>query len=175
MTYNIDKNENLQFGFGRRVERPGGDAHGSWQVMPFPTNVYNEQFIFVGNPYLQPEYSNQYDLNYSRPIPMGFASLSLFYHDIENKIEWYDDDSYGDIGDVLTFRNVDEAQSTGISFFGMIILGSLFITYMFRKNNDIQKSIGYFFVVSWEAFLCDSGATLGRFGADLGTKICRIL
>ena len=26
---------------------------------------------------------------------MGFASLSLFYHDIENKVEWYDDDSFG--------------------------------------------------------------------------------
>ena len=143
MTYNVDKNENLQFGFGRRVERPGGDAHGSWQVMPFPTNVYNEQFIFVGNPYLQPEYSNQYDLNYSRPIPMGFASLSLFYHDIENKIEWYDDDSYGDIGDVLTFRNVDEAQSTGISFFGMIMGQSLGGSYTQTNQSDNDSPDDY--------------------------------
>jgi len=161
MTYNIDKNENLQFGFGRRVERPGGDAHGSWQVMPFPTNVYNEQFIFVGNPYLQPEYSNQYDLNYSRPIPMGFASFSLFYHDIENKIEWYDDDSYEsfddennngiyddgetiyEIGDVLTFRNVDEAQSTGISFFGMIMGQSLGGSYTHTTQNDNDQPDDY--------------------------------
>ena len=142
MTYNIAKNENLQFGFGRRVERPGS-AHGGWQVMPFPTNVYNEQFIFVGNPYLQPEYSNQYDLNYSRPIPMGFASLSLFYHDIENKIEWYDDDSYGDVGDVLTFRNVDEAQSTGISFFGMIMGQSLGGSYTKTNQSDNDSPDDY--------------------------------
>ena len=142
MNYNIDKNENIQFGFGRRVERPGS-AHGSWQVMPFPTNVYNEQFIFVGNPYLQPEYSNQYDLNYSRPIPMGFASLSLFYHDIENKVEWYDDDSYGNIGDVLTFRNVDEAQSTGISFFGMIMGQSLGGSYTYTTQNDNDSPDDY--------------------------------
>ena len=33
------------------------------------------------------------------------------------------------------------------SFFGMIILGSLLITYMFRKDNDIQQSISHFFVI----------------------------
>ena len=137
MTYNLAKNESIQFGIGRRVERPGG-AHGSWQVMPFPTNVYNEQFIFVGNPYLEPEYSNQYDLNYSRPIPMGFASLSLFHHDIENRIEWYDDDQYGELGDVLTFRNVDEAKSTGISFFGMIMGQSLGGSYTKTTQKDIS-------------------------------------
>ena len=143
MNYNIDKNENIQFGFGRRVERPGGSAHGSWQVMPFPTNVYNEEFIFVGNPYLQPEYSNQYDLNYSRPIPMGFASFSLFYHDIENKIEWYDDDSYGETGDVLTFRNVDEATSVGVSFFSMIMGQSLGGSYTHTTQNDNDSPNDY--------------------------------
>jgi len=152
MTYNIAKNKNIQFGFGRRVERPGAAAHGSWQVMPFPTNVYNEQFIFVGEPYLQPEYSNQYDLNYSRPIPMGFASLSLFYHDIENKIEWYDDDSYGEIGDVLTFKNVDEAQSTGISFFGMIMGQSLGGSYTHTTQNDNDSPNDYELNESSEMF-----------------------
>lgn len=136
MTYNLAKNESIQLGLGRRVERPGG-SHGGWKVMPFPTNIYNEQFIFVGNPYLEPEYSNQYDLNYSRPIPMGFASLSFFYHDIENKIEWYDDDQYGELGDVLTFRNVDEALSRGVSFFGMIMGQSLGGSYTKTTQRDI--------------------------------------
>ena len=74
--------QNLQFGFGRRVNRPGGGGHGSWQLMPFPKNIYNENFLFVGNPYLEPEYSEQFDINYSRPIPMGFASINVFYHHI---------------------------------------------------------------------------------------------
>ena len=29
----------------------------------------------------------------------------------------------------------------------MIILGALLITYMLRGDNEIQKSIGYFFVI----------------------------
>ena len=73
-------NKSIQFGLSRRVNRPGGGGrgHGSWQIMPFPRNIYNDQFIFVGNPFLEPEYSTQYDLKYSTPIPTGFASLNIF-------------------------------------------------------------------------------------------------
>ena len=74
---------------------------------------------------------------------MGFASLSLFYHDIENKIEWYDDDSYGDAGDVLTFENVDDAQSTGISFFGMIMGQSLGGSYTLTTQSDNDEPDDY--------------------------------
>ena len=120
LTYNISKNQNIQFGFGRRVKRPGGGDWGSWSIMPFPDNIYNQDFIFIGNPYLKPEYSTQYDINYSSPIPMGFASINLFYHDISNKFEWYDDDSFPS-GNVLTFENVSNAYSRGINLFGMIM------------------------------------------------------
>ena len=42
-------NKSIQFGLSRRVNRPGGGGrgHGSWQIMPFPRNIYNDQFIFV--------------------------------------------------------------------------------------------------------------------------------
>ena len=33
------------------------------------------------------------------------------------------------------------------SFLGMIILGALLITYMFRGDHEIQESISYFFVI----------------------------
>jgi CNT family concentrative nucleoside transporter len=39
------------------------------------------------------------------------------------------------------------------SFFGMIILGALLITYMMRGNEDIQKSIGYFFIILSVSFI----------------------
>ena len=137
ITYNISKNQSIQFGFGKRVKRPGSGDHGSWNIMPFPRNVYNEDFVFVGNPFLKPEYSNQYDLNYSRPIPMGFASLNFFYHDMSNKTEWYDDESYEGIN-VLTFKNVSNAYSRGINLFSMIMgqtLGGGY-TLTTQKDND---------------------------------------
>ena len=63
-----------------------------------------EGFLFVGNPYLKPEYSTQYDLSFKSPAPMGFFSSSLFYHEIEDKVEWFDDDELG--AQILTFENI---------------------------------------------------------------------
>ena len=37
---------------------------------------------------------------------MGFASLNFFYHDMSNKTEWYDDESY-EGKNVLTFKILD--------------------------------------------------------------------
>tara|TARA_B100000676_G_scaffold55011_2_gene54125 strand:- start:103 stop:2610 length:2508 start_codon:yes stop_codon:yes gene_type:complete len=136
-TYNINKNENVQFGFGKRVNRPSG-----WNTRPFPNNLYNEEFVFVGNPYLKPEYSTQYDVNYSRPIPMGFASLNLFYHIISNKHEWYDDDRYLS-GDILTFKNVETAWSKGFSIFTMIMGQTLGGGYTLTTQSDSDNPDDY--------------------------------
>ena len=136
-TYNITKNENIQFGFGKRVNRPSG-----WNTRPFPNNIYNEDFVFVGNPNLKPEYSTQYDINYSRPIPMGFASLNLFYHEISNKHEWYDDDNYPS-GDILTFKNVDNAWSKGINIFTMIMGQTIGGGYTITDQSDSDNPDDY--------------------------------
>ena len=136
-TYNITKNENIQFGFGKRVNRPSG-----WNTRPFPNNIYNEDFVFVGNPNLKPEYSIQYDINYSRPIPMGFASLNLFYHEISNKHEWYDDDSYPS-GDILTFKNVENAWSKGFSIFTMIMGQTIGGGYTLTDQSDSDNPDDY--------------------------------
>ena len=136
-TYNITKNENIQFGFGKRVNRPSG-----WNTRPFPNNIYNEDFVFVGNPNLKPEYSTQYDINYSRPIPMGFASLNLFYHEISNKHEWYDDDSYPS-GDILTFKNVENAWSKGFSIFTMIMGQTIGGGYTLTDQSDSDNPDDY--------------------------------
>jgi len=140
--YNITKNQSLTFGFGKRVDRPGGGGHGSWQIMPFPRNIYNDRFVFIGNPYLKPEYSTQYEINYSRPIPMGFANFNIFYHEITNLIEWYDDDSSFST-DVLTFENVDNAYTSGIGFFAMLMGQTLGGGYTMTTQKDDNSPDDY--------------------------------
>jgi len=140
--YNITKNQSLTFGLGKRVDRPGGGGHGSWQIMPFPRNVYNDRFVFIGNPYLKPEYSTQYEINYSRPIPMGFANFNIFYHEITNLIEWYDDDS-SFVADVLTFENVDNAYTSGIGFFTMLMGQTFGGTYTRTNQRDDSNPDDY--------------------------------
>ena len=121
-----DKIYSLQFGLSKRVERPGSFGHGQgvMQIRPFPRNIYSGSFLFIGNPYLKPEYSTQYDISFKGPAPMGFFSTSLFYHEITDKIEWYDDDSYENL-DITTFRNASNGYESGISVF-MVLAGQVF-------------------------------------------------
>ena len=66
---------------------------------------YFSSFLFIGNPFLRPEESRQYDVSFKSPAPMGFFYTNLYYHDLKDVIEWYDDDE-GDGGD-------DVEQGTG--------------------------------------------------------------
>ena len=136
-SFNITDKQSLQFGLSKRVNRPGSGGHGrgSRQIRPFPRDVYSERFIFMGNPFLQPEYSTQYELSYKSPMPMGFAYLNLYYHQLEDVIEWYDDDRFED-GDVLTFRNAASGENIGVEVFTMIMGQTLGGGYNLSKLDD---------------------------------------
>ena len=110
--------------------------------MPFPKNIYNERFVFIGIPYLKAEYSDQYELNYSSPIPMGFANINIFYHEVSNLIDWYDDDSYGYF-DILTFRNVGNAYTSGVGFFTMVMGQTLGGSYTRTNQRDDNNPDDY--------------------------------
>jgi outer membrane receptor protein involved in Fe transport len=94
----------------------------------------------MGNPFLKPEYSTQYELSFKSPIPMGFAYTNLYYHQLENVIEWYDLDtlSNGQLieGDVLTFVNAASGENMGIEFFTMIMGQTLGGGYNLSKLDD---------------------------------------
>tara|TARA_B100001971_G_scaffold121363_1_gene111784 strand:- start:13941 stop:16484 length:2544 start_codon:yes stop_codon:yes gene_type:complete len=136
-TYNLTDKKSLQFGMSKRVNRPGGGrhGHGARQLRPFPRDVYSENFIFMGNPFLKPEYSTQYDLSYKSPMPMGFAYINLYYHQLKDVIEWYDDDRFDD-KDILTFRNADSGTNLGVEFFTMIMGQTLGGGYNLSKLDD---------------------------------------
>ena len=142
LQYNITPKQSLQFSISKRVKRPdrGWGGPGS-QTRPFPRNVYNQNFIFLGNPLLKPEYSTQYELSYKRPIPMGFMTSSIFYHKVNNLIKWYDDNSY-EGSDVVTFKNADSAENYGVSFFfllmGQVIGGGYNMNVAYDPSNDYE-------------------------------------
>ena len=121
LTYNITEKQSLQFAISSRVERPGGGHHrGARQIRPFPRDIHSNNFIFVGNPNLKPEYSTNYELSFKSPIPMGFFYTNLYLNEVRDKIEWYSDNSYENF-DVVTFANADRAKSYGLEYFFMIM------------------------------------------------------
>jgi len=138
-TYNITDKRSIQAGISRRIERPGGGSHGSWgQLRPFPRNVYNDSFIFLGNVFLKPEFSTQYEISYKGPMPMGFFYTNLYYRDVANSIEWYDfDGENNDIPtNIITFKNADAATDLGIELFMMIMGQTLGGGYNVNELND---------------------------------------
>jgi len=145
LIYNITEKQNIQFGISRRIERPGGGSHGSWgQLRPFPRNVYNDSFIFVGKPDLEPEFSTQYELSYKSPIPMGFFYSNVYFRTITNSIQWYDyDGKYDNLtGNIITFRNAESATDVGFELFTMVmgqtIGGGYNINELNDSSNDFQ-------------------------------------
>ena len=83
----MDK-KNIQFGLSKRIERPSGAGHHWGQLRPFPRSVYNDSFVFIGNPFLKPEFSTQYEISYKSPMPMGFGYINLYMSDVKDPIEW---------------------------------------------------------------------------------------
>ena len=140
--YKLTPKQSLQFSISKRVKRPdrgwGGPGR---QTRPFPRNIYNQNFIFLGNPLLRPEYSTQFELSYKRPIPMGFMTSSIFYHKVKDIIKWYDDNSY-EGSDVVTFENAESAENFGANFFfllmGQVIGGGYNMNIAYDPSGDYE-------------------------------------
>ena len=151
---NGDKIYSIQFGVSKRVNRPGGFGHGQgvMKIRPFPRDIYSGSFLFIGNPYLKPEYSTQYDISFKGPAPMGFFQTSLFYNEIKDKIEWYDDDSYQNL-DITTFRNSANGYESGLSWFfvlaGQVFGGTYRKTTLNDKSDDYELNEGSTFMNSY--------------------------
>ena len=139
-TYNLTEKKSIQFGLSKRIERPGGGGHGKgWgQLRPFPRSVYNDSFIMVGNPFLKPEFSTQYEVSYKSPIPMGFYYTNLYYRTIKNSIEWYDYDGENNefSGNAVTFRNAEGGTDYGFEFFFMMMGQTFGGGYNINELND---------------------------------------
>ena len=141
-TYNLTEKKSIQFGLSKRIERPGG----GWgnQLRPFPRSVYNDSFIMIGNPFLKPEFSTQYELSYKSPMPMGFYYTNLYYRKIEDSIEWYAYDGIENefSGNAVTFRNAEGGTDMGLEFFMMImgqtLGGGYNINELKDSSNDYQ-------------------------------------
>lgn len=66
---------------------------------------------------------------------MGFAYINLYYHQLENVIEWYDDDRF-EGRDILTFKNADSGQNMGVEIFTMLMGQTLGGGYNLSKLED---------------------------------------
>jgi outer membrane receptor protein involved in Fe transport len=132
-TYTFTPDNSFQLSYSRRVRRP---TYGD--LTPFVTFSDNRNF-FSGNPNLNPEFTNSFDLGHLKYFDQGSISTSLYYRQTFDKIE--------------RFRTVD----------------SLGFARTLPANLSNQKSMGLEMASSWnfsQAYKADLSINAFRAIAD---------
>ena len=106
LSYELPNGNELQANYTRRLSRPWGGQLNSFKNITDSTN------ISYGNPELQPQYSNAYELNYIKNWENHTLSLSGYYRSTDDVIQRI---RYRE-GNIMysTDRNVTQSQSAGL-------------------------------------------------------------
>lgn len=159
LTYGNDEKGEFFGSYSRRINRPS-----TWSLNPFP--VYSDPLnLRKGNPEVQPEYINSYEVGYEKMWKKGSITSTLYFKETVDRIQrirqFYDDGV-----SVTTFANVDESYDYGVELIGtyspfswwrnMISVNA----YESRLSANIQGTALSNKGVSWDAKL---NATLSFF------------
>ncbi len=114
IAHNFSPMSSIKLSYNRRVQRPSLSY-----LNPF-LNETNQYSVFQGNPYLNPELSNNVELGYSTFFKKGaMLNASVFYRRTQGIIEQFNLTYPNDPTKILTtFRNVGTSDSYGFNLFG---------------------------------------------------------
>jgi outer membrane receptor protein involved in Fe transport len=113
LSYDIGEKNEIMASYSRRINRPGG-----WDLNVVPT-YFNRYTIREGNPDLEPEYTDSYDLGYMMKFGRSYLSIEAFNRITKNKIERIE--TLGDDGILyLKSENSGKDYSTGLELMGNV-------------------------------------------------------
>ena len=121
--YKPTESTELKASYSRRVRRPG-----SFELNPFP-NFFDPQNVLLGNPNLNPEYTDAVELGASRTGQYGSLQLSPFYRRTTDIIRWIiEPEAIVDGREVtsVSFENLATGTSWGTDLNGSLRLGPKF-------------------------------------------------
>ncbi|MEP6551359.1 MAG: TonB-dependent receptor, partial [Gemmatimonadales bacterium] len=98
--YKPSEQSQIKASYSRRIRRPG-----TQELNPFPV-FFDQQNVFIGNPQLNPEYTDAYELGLSKSGQFGSLQLSPFYRHTKDVIRV----------DINTADTVDNREVTSVSF-----------------------------------------------------------
>jgi len=110
----------IKVSYSRRTRAPG-----TQELNPFPV-FFDQQNVFIGNPKLNPEYTDAYELSTSRNGALGSIQLSPFYRHTTNAISVDINTAAVIDGRSVTsisFKNLNSSNSWGTDLNGSLRLG----------------------------------------------------
>ncbi|MCF8304389.1 MAG: TonB-dependent receptor [Bacteroidales bacterium] len=133
----LDDKHKLQASYSRRINRPRG-----WFLDPVMSYM-DKYSLRQGNPGLEPEYSNSYELSFMRRIKSGFINLEGYYRKTLNEITRLQS-PYDQQTMLMTFENLNSEESLGLELmlnsditkWWKLNLSGTF--YHFQVNDEIE-------------------------------------
>ncbi|WP_298794779.1 outer membrane beta-barrel family protein [uncultured Allomuricauda sp.] len=108
LTYDPNEKDQWQVSFSKRVDRPGlGQVN---PIREWATPLISS----FGNPSLEPQFTNSYEVNYTRRIKNGSITTGVFYRSISDEINravYVDRLDFNKL--ILTFDNFDNTSAYG--------------------------------------------------------------
>lgn len=114
-----EKNQ-LMIGYTRRIDRPR-----EWDLSPL-RRYFDAENVRIGNPELEPQYTDMYEINYQYTFNKSFIAFEVFQRHDQNMIER----TRQSIGDNLTLHtsvNVGERYSTGMELMSNVVVKKLLV------------------------------------------------
>ena len=121
--YKPSEQSQIKVSYSRRIRRPG-----TQELNPFPV-FFDQQNVFIGNPKLNPEYTDAFELGLSKSGQLGSLQLSPFYRRTTDVIRVNINTADTVDGREVTsvnFQNLDKANSWGTDLNGSLRLGPRF-------------------------------------------------
>lgn len=159
ISLNLPAKQQFITSYTRRIERPRG-----FFLEPFKTYVdaYN---IRQGNPEIEPEYIDSYEMGYQKQLTKGFMSAELYHRKTNNKIERIRS-VYSENVMLQTVQNIGEDFSTGVelmwnfrptkwwmfnlmgNIYNYKVAGNLYGTDVVQTSNNWHSRLGNTFTIS---------------------------
>ena len=151
LSFQLPKDNELQLNYTRRIYRPGGWIINNHVDRTDPTN------ISYGNPYIDPEFSNNVEFNYLKTWEMHTFSLGAFYSYTENviqRVQKLRDDGIME----STWDNITQSQSAGLDltvknrlFNNYLDLTTTATAYYYQLGENKDYNIAKTETFSWNA------------------------
>ncbi|MCF8390453.1 MAG: TonB-dependent receptor [Bacteroidales bacterium] len=108
LSRSLENNQQLTASYSRRINRPRG-----MMLEPFITYM-NSTTLRQGDPTLEPEYMNSYELGYTKTFGKSFIAFETYYKNTINKIERVQEvyDIENKIS-LMTYDNISQDHSLG--------------------------------------------------------------
>lgn len=113
LSYKISDNNSINFNYSRRVDRPSIGQVNPIREWSTPT------VKSVGNPYLKPQFTNSFEINYTRKTKIGSISTVVFYRIINQEITRYVSiDPNNTAVNIMSYENFKDNESFGAEISG---------------------------------------------------------